>query len=63
MEDYKPVAVDISLCVNNLCQNKCLRYQDNWQPSIYQSYINPAMKYLKQGEMFIPQKCNARMEE
>lgn len=62
MQDYRPIANDISLCTNTLCKNKCKRYQDNWQPSIYQSYINPAMRYFKVGQVFVPERCDARME-
>ena len=58
--DIRPLAIDISLCTNTLCKNKCKRYQDNWKPNNPQSYINPAMKYDKDFNML---ECDARMEE
>ena len=59
--DTRPKAIDISLCTQEFCSNKCKRYYTNWQPNQYsQSYIQPALKYNKKGEL---QPCKSRMEE
>ncbi len=58
--DTRPKAIDISLCVQEFCPNKCKRYHTNWQPNQYsQSYILPALNYTKNGEL---QPCKSRME-
>ena len=58
--DLRPLAIDISLCTNILCKNKCKRYQDNWKPNKnWQSYISPAMEFDKNGNQ---KECKARME-
>lgn len=58
--DTRPKAIDISLCMQNFCPNKCKRYYLHWQPNQYsQSYILPALNYTKNGEL---QPCKSRME-
>jgi len=57
--DLRPKAIDMSLCVNKECNNKCNRYYEFWQPNEYwQSYINPTNEY----DIFGKQKeCKSRI--
>lgn len=58
--DTRPKAIDMSLCTQEFCPNKCKRYYANWQPNEYwQSYIQPALNYTKNGEI---KPCKSRME-
>lgn len=58
--DLRPRAIDMTLCVNKMCINKCKRYFEFWKPNEYhQSYINPANRYDKNG---IQKKCKSRLE-
>ena len=57
--DTRPHANDITLCLNSFCENKCKRFHENWQPSEYQSYINPSVTY---DEFGFKEKCKLRME-
>jgi len=57
----KPQAIDMSLCVSEVCKNKCKRHKDFWTPNkYYQSYINPPIEYDKKG---IQKPCKSRMGE
>jgi hypothetical protein len=58
--ENKPIAWDISLCMNNICPNKCKRYKSNWTPEKYQSYSFPTIELDENGNL---KKCDARMEE
>lgn len=59
--DTRPKAIDMSLCTQEYCPNKCKRYHTNWQPNKYwQSYIRPCIKYNKKGVL---QPCKSRLEE
>lgn len=58
--DLRPKAIDMSLCMQNFCPNKCKRYYMNWQPNQYsQSYILPALNYTKNGGI---KPCKSRMD-
>lgn len=57
--DTRPHAIDMTLCLNNFCENKCKRFHENWQPAEYQSYINPSVTY---DEFGFKEKCKLRME-
>jgi len=58
--DLKPQARDISLCTQEFCPIKCRRWHENWKPAHWQSYIQPSIKYNKNGKI---EKCKLRMEE
>ncbi len=60
MIDLRPVAKDMTLCLNTICQNKCKRYYELWKPSQMQSYIHPTIEYDKNGNQ---KPCKARLEE
>lgn len=57
--DLRPIAGDISLCLNTICQNKCKRYYENWKVSKVQSFVQPIMEFDELGNQ---KKCNLRME-
>ena len=57
--DLRPLAKDISLCVNTICNKKCKRYYEFWKPNTLQSYINPSNEYDKEGNQ---KPCKLRME-
>lgn len=57
--DIRPLAIDMSLCTNSLCKNKCKRYQDFWKPNNPQSYINPSMRYDDNFNML---ECDSRID-
>lgn len=59
--DLRPKAIDITLCINRMCMNKCKRCYEYWQPNEnHQSYINPANEYDKYGKQ---KRCKSRLEE
>lgn len=55
----KPTAIDMSLCINDFCPNKCKRHQMFWEPNNPQSYIIPTIKWDKDGYKL---PCKYRME-
>ena len=58
--DLRPLAIDMTLCTNKICSNKCKRHENFWQPNKYhQSYINPSTEYDKNG---IQKECKSRLE-
>ena len=57
-KDERPQAIDMSLCLNDMCQNKCKRYYKYCKPAQIQSYIYSANVYDKNKKT-----CNARLEE
>lgn len=57
--DTRPQAIDMSLCTQELCGNKCKRWHGNWKPAYWQSYIRPAIEYDAMGNI---KECNSRME-
>lgn len=58
--DTRPQAIDMSLCTQEFCPNKCKRYYSNWKPNQYwQSYIRPLINYDKLGNV---RECKSRME-
>ena len=57
--DLRPIIVDITLCKNDLCLNKCKRYYKLYKPSERQSYILPSIEYDKLGNQ---KPCKVRME-
>lgn len=57
--DLRPQAIDMTLCVNKMCINKCKRYYAYWKPNYNQSYINPSFKYDKNGKQ---EECKCKME-
>lgn len=58
--ERKPIAWDISICANNMCTNKCKRYQSNWTPEKYQSYVFPTIELDENKNLL---KCDIRMED
>ena len=45
MSDLRPEAIDMTLCLNKMCVNKCKRYYEFWKPAQMQSYINPVNEH------------------
>ena len=56
--DLRPTAIDMTLCLNKLCVNKCKRYFEYWKRTENQSYIYPGNRY-KNG---IQQECESRLD-
>ena len=54
-KDERPQAIDMSLCLNDMCQNKCKRYYKYWKPAQIQSYIYSANVYDKNKKAAIRQ--------
>ena len=57
--DLRPTRTDISLCINDLCSNKCKRYYKLYKPSKRQSYILPNIEYDKLRNQ---KPCKERIE-
>ena len=58
--DLRPQARDMTLCLNNMCSNKCKRYYELWKPEQIQSYINPTTEYDIYGNQ---KPCKVRLED
>ena len=60
MSDLRPEAIDMTLCLNKMCVNKCKRYYEFWKPAQMQSYINPVNEHDIYGKQ---KPCKVRLEE